>query len=181
MPRLLNMAIIGTVAILSLLVETTVSKAGGLLTDLAVNVTREAGGLYEYDYALSVDQSSTLGASQLFLAISTNAGLASVSAPSGWDVFYTSGDPDISFLSSAPSSDIAPGGLGPFSLTSPVGPAPSDFLVRGFDYNAGTSDDNPGTVLTPSAVPEPSGLILSVLGAACVVAFGGARRRVSGH
>jgi hypothetical protein len=175
------MAIIGTLATLLLLFETAASMAGSLLTNLAVDVTQEAGGLYGYDYALSVLQGSTLGGSQLFLSVSTNAGLASVSAPSGWDVFYTPGDPDISFLSSAPSSDITPGGFGLFSLTSPVGPAANDFLVRGFDYDAGTSDDNPGTIETPSTVPEPSGFILSSLGASCAAAFGLARRSASGR
>jgi hypothetical protein len=180
MPRSLNVAIIGMVATLCLWAGTTASQAG-LMTILSVDVTEEARGLFEYDYALSVLQDSTLGASQLFLAVSTSADLTSVSAPSGWDIFYTPGDPDISFLSSAPSTDIAPGSFGLFSLTSPVGPAASDFLVRGFNDNAGTAVDNVGTVLTPSAVPEPSGFVLGMLGAACVAAAGRARRRSSGR
>jgi hypothetical protein len=181
MSKLLNVAVIGTVATLFLWTGTTASQAGGLMMDLSVNITQEAGGLYEYDYALSVNQSRTLGGSQLFLAISTGADLSSVSAPNGWDIFYNPGDPDVSFLSSAPSSDIAPGGFGLFSVTSPAGPAASEFLVRGFDYNAGTSVDNVGTVLTPSAVPEPSGLVLGLLGVACVAVLCRTRRLASGR
>jgi hypothetical protein len=169
MQRFVNAAIFATVAGLVLWARPATSRAG-LVTVLAVDVNAEVGGLYEYDYALSVPQDSTLGASQLFLAVSTGADLNNVSAPIGWDVFYTPGDPDISFLSSGPSADIAPGTFGLFSLTSLVGPAANDYLIRGFDYNAGTFDENVGTVLTASAVPEPSGLVLGALGVAFVAA-----------
>jgi hypothetical protein len=176
MQRFVNAAIITTVAGLVTWAGPATSRAG-LVTVLAVDVTAEAGGLDEYDYALSVPQDSTLGASQLFLAVSTAADLTGVSAPGGWDVFYTPGDPDVSFLSSAPAMDIAPGTFGLFSLTSPVGPAAGDFLVRGLDDSSGTFDENLGTILTPSAVPEPPGLLLGAVGVALAITF----RRAAGR
>ena len=78
-------------------------------------------------------------------------------------------------LSSDPSFDCA-GTFGLFSFASPIGPAVGDFLVRGFDYNAGTVSENAGMIATPSAVPEPSGLVLGVLVAGCIVASRRARR-----
>jgi hypothetical protein len=179
MSRFLNAAALATVLSLVLWPGTTPSRAGPV-TDLAVNVTPKPGGLFEYDYALAVEQSSTLGAAQLFLAVSPIADLSAVSAPSGWDISYTPGDPDISFLSSDPSFDIAVGSFGLFSLTSAVGPAPGDFLVRGLDDHTGTFAENRGTLDVPLAtVAEPPGLTLGVLASGGVAACSLARRRES--
>jgi len=151
---------------------------GNLITDLTVSVSPPSGGLYTYSYTLTDETSSTLGASQLFLAVAPGAGLSAISAPTGWDVFYAAGDPDVSFLSSDSSFDISPGTAGKFSMTSAFGPALASDLVRGLDDSTGTFAENSGTILTPSAVvPEPSALVLGVLGAACAVALGLARRR----
>jgi hypothetical protein len=149
---------------------------GALITDLSVKVTAGSGGLFRYDYTLKDDPASTLGASQLFLAVSPGAALTAVSGPAGWDVFYSAGDPDVSFLSSAASTDIAPGSSGSFSLTSAVAPAAGASLVRGFDLATGALGQNAGTVLTPSAVPEPPGLVLAGLAAALAGAYRLARR-----
>jgi hypothetical protein len=156
----------------------TTPTRGDLITDLTVNVSQATGGLYTYSYTLTDESTSTLGASQLFLAVSPNANLSSVSAPSGWDLFYTAGDPDVSFLSRDSSFDIAPGTSGLFAMTSVVGPAAGADLIRGFDDNAGTFAQNTGTVLTASA-PEPSSLVLGVLGAAGAAVYCRARRRHS--
>ena len=90
MPRFFTAAIFGTVAGLFLWAGPTMARAA-LMTGLAVDVTAQAGGLYEYDYTLSVPQASTLGASQLFFAVSTDGNLAGLSAPGGWDVFRHAG------------------------------------------------------------------------------------------
>ena len=53
MTRLWNAAILGAVAGLSLWAGPATSRAG-LVTSLAVQVIPEAGGVYEYDYSLSM-------------------------------------------------------------------------------------------------------------------------------
>jgi hypothetical protein len=131
----------------------------GPIAQLSVSVNPTSGGLFEYDYTVSVDAASTVGASQLFLDVSPSAALSS-QAPTGWDTFYSAGDPDISFLSSDPSFDVAPGMVGTFVLTSAIGPAAASFLVRGIDDSSGSTSEVPGIILTPSAVPEPSSLFL---------------------
>jgi hypothetical protein len=174
MSRLPTKKILAAAAALWLWAGATPTR-GDLVTDLSVQVT-QADGLYTYAYTLANEAASTLGASQLFLSVATDANLSALSAPTGWDVTYSPGDPDISFLSSDPSTDIAPGMSGLFSMTSGIRPAVASDLVRGLDDQAGTFVDNPGTVLTPSAVPEPSGLVLGVLGAACAAALAARRR-----
>jgi hypothetical protein len=151
---------------------------GDLITDLTVSVSPPSGGLYSYSYTLTDQTSSTLDASQFFLAVAPGANLSAISAPTGWDVFYAAGDPDVSFLSSDSSFDLSPGTVGNFSMVSAVGPALASDLVRGLDDSTGTFAENSGTILTPSAmVPEPSALVLGVLGAAFAAAVGLARRR----
>jgi hypothetical protein len=157
---------------------------GGLITDLAVDVTQASNGLYTYSYALLVESSSTLGAGELDLAVSPFANLSAISAPTGWDVFYTPGPPGdstITFSSPDSSTDLAPGSFGLFSMASSVGPAVASDLVRGFDDSNGTFGQNSGMILTAS-VPEPSGLVLgalALLGVAYPVVRGLARRRPS--
>lgn len=138
---------------------------GDLITSLTVDVTQTGGGPYTYSYSLSVDPNSTLGAAQFFLEVSPTANLGAVSAPSGWAEIYSAGDPDIFFLSLDPSTDVAPGMSGSFSFTSTIGPSPGDDLVRGFGDD-GSVGENSGMILTPASVPEPSSLLLGVLGVA---------------
>ena len=158
---------------------------GGLVTDLSVDVTHASSGLYTYSYTLAVESSSTLGAGELDLAVSPFANLSAISAPAGWDVFYTPGSPGdsaITFSSPDPSTDLAPGTVGFFSMSSLVGPALASDIVRGFDDSTGTFDQNSGTILTAS-VPEPSGFVLgalALLGVAYPVVRGPARRRPLG-
>jgi hypothetical protein len=157
---------------------------GGLITDLSVDVTRAANGLYTYSYTLTVESSSTLGAGELDLAVSPFANLSAISAPAGWDVFYTPGSPGdsaITFSSPDSSTDLVPGTSGMFSMASFVGPALASDLVRGFDDSTGTFDQNSGTIRTAS-VPEPSSLVLgalALLGVAYPVVRASARRRTS--
>jgi hypothetical protein len=94
---------------------------GDLITDLSVDVSHAANGLYTYSYSLSVEPGSTLGAGELDLAVSTFANLSAISAPAGWDVFYTPGSPGdsvISFSSPDLSTDLGPGMVGLFSMAS---------------------------------------------------------------
>ncbi len=162
----------------------TMPARGDLVTSLTVDVTQAMNGPYTYDYTLTVDASSTLAAGELDLVVSPFANLSAITGPSGWDIFYTPGSPGdttITFSSPDSSTDIAPGSIGMFSMTSFVGPALASDLVRGFDDSNGTFAQNGGTILTAS-VPEPSGLVLGVLallGAAYPVTRGSGRRRRS--
>jgi hypothetical protein len=144
-------------------------------TDLSVTVVPQAGGVFEYDYVLTDKATSTVGASQLFFAVSPLANLLS-SAPAGWDTFYNPGDTSISFLSSDPSFDVAPGSSAIFTLISPEGPALNADVVRGLDDVSGSFFNNPGMINTPS-VPEPSALVLVGMGAAVALALRVRRRR----
>ena len=174
-------AILAAVASASLWIAAAPVQAG-LVTDLSVDVTHASSGSYTYSYTLTVESSSTLGAGELDLAVSPSANLSAISAPAGWDVFYTPGSPGdsvISFSSPDLSTDLGPGMVGLFSMASFVGPDPDSYVVRGFDDSAGTFAQNTGTIVTAS-VPEPSGLVpaaLALLGAAYPVVRGSARRR----
>ena len=183
MSRVPTKAILAAVASLWLWIGAAPAR-GGLVTDLSVDVTRASNGVYTYSYSLTVDSSSTLGAGELDLAVSPFANLSEISAPTGWDVFYTPGSPGdsaISFSSPDPSTDLAPGTFGLFSVASLVGPASASYLVRGFDDSNGTFAQN-GGIITTASVPEPSGLVLgalALLGVAHTVVRGPARRRFS--
>jgi hypothetical protein len=183
MSRFATKAILAVVASAWLWIGAAPAR-GGLITDLSVNVTHASNGLYTYSYTLAVESGSTLGAGELDLAVSPFANLSSISAPAGWDVFYTPGSPGdsaITFSSPDSSIDLAPGTVGLFSMASLVGPALASDLVRGFDDNAGTFAQNSGTIMTASA-PEPSGLVLgalALLGVAYPAVRGSARRRHS--
>ena len=173
-------AILAAVAFASLWIAAAPVQAG-LVTDLSVDVTHASSGLYTYSYTLVVESSSTLGAGELDLAVSPFANLSAISAPAGWDVFYTPGSPGdsaITFSSPDSSTDLAPGKVGLFSMASFIGPALASDLVRGFDDNVGTFVQESGTILTASA-PEPSGLVLgalALLGVAYPIVRGSARR-----
>jgi hypothetical protein len=169
------MTVLAAVATLCFWAGTTPARAG-LVTELTVSPTQAPNGLFTYAFTLADESNSTISASQLFLAVSPRADLSGISAPAGWDVFYSAGASDISFLSSDPLYDIAPGTVGMFSLSSRIGPALGSDLVRGFDDSAGTFAENKGTVLTAS-VPEPTGLALGLLGTACAAAFLATRGR----
>ena len=180
MPRSSTKAILAAVASASLWIGAAPAQ-GGLITNLSVDVTRASNDLYTYAYTVSVDPSSTLGAGELDLAVSPFAELSAISAPAGWDVFYTPGSPGdstITFSSPDSSTDLAPGTSGLFSMTSLVGPALAAEVVRGFDDSNGTFDQNSGTILTAS-IPEPSSLVLgalALLGVAYPVVRGSAQR-----
>jgi hypothetical protein len=175
--------ILGTFLLLWFCTGTTPAR-GDLVTDLTVDVTQASSGLYTYSYTLTVDSSSTVGAGELDLAVSPFANLSAISGPTGWDIFYTPGSPGdttITFSSPDSSTDIAPGSIGMFSMSSLIGPAVASDLVRGFDDSDGTVFQNSGMISTAS-VPEPSALMLGALalvGVGYPVARGSTRRRRS--
>jgi hypothetical protein len=86
--------------------------------------------------------------------------------PSGFINLYTLGDPIISFFSTDPSTDIAPGSSEEFSFISTSNPIMQPYQLSTFD---GTGNTVGGSVLAPTFVPEPSSLVLWGLSAFGVI------------
>ena len=144
------------------------SARAGLITNVTVATTPVAGGLTQYDYTVSNESSSTITASFFFVAVDTTANLSVMTAPTGWDISYATGDPVIEFSSPNSSLDIIPGTSGQFSFESPLTPLITTDAVAGIDSNLNFVQ-NDGFTLGP--VPEPSCVLLCGLGALGVLAF----------
>ena len=142
---------------------------------ISATVTNEPGGLYLFDYTVVAPSGSTLPVSELYVQVFEGATLSGISAPAGFDVQYTPGDSSIGFLSSDSSTDIAPGLTGTFSFLSTQAPQPGTYLIRGIDATGSTFDQTPPGLLVAAPVPEPTGLILGLVGGLSVAA--GVRRR----
>jgi hypothetical protein len=138
------------------------SARAGLLTTLDVSTKAVPGGLTEYDYTLSNLPASTVTASSFFVAVETTADLTMLTAPSGWDISYATGDLAVAFTSPDPSVDILPGSSGLFSFDSPVTPNLAAYQVAGIDAN-GNFVVNNGVILSAS-VPEPATAALLAVG-----------------
>ena len=150
------------------------------VANLSVDVSVGADGYYLYEYTLTNAPTSTLPAVQFDLAVGEDADLQDILAAAGWDVDYVAGSPGVSFFTEDPDSVIAPGSSGVFSFRSRLAPAAQEFYLVGVDPPAFEVLD--GTVespaVTPSAVPEPSGLAL-LAASATVAGICGIRRRGS--
>jgi PEP-CTERM motif len=149
------------------------SARAGLVTSLTVSTTPVAGGLTEYDYTLTNLPSSTVTASFFFVAVATTANLTLLTAPSGWDISYATGDVAVGFTSPDPSVDIVPGSFRLFSFDSPLLPILAAYEVAGIDANSNFVMNN-GTILSAS-VPEPASVVLLTVGVLGVL---GVRRRL---
>jgi hypothetical protein len=165
---------IPTFGLIILLAAGLAPARGGLVASVSVVVTPEAGGISLYDYTVAVGAASTSAVSEFdlnltsesFSGINTPLGapLSSITMPTGFINLYTLGDPTISFYSTDPSTDIAPGTSALFSFLSTSSP------VAMQPYRLSTLDGSGsppvlGSVLGPTLVPEPSALLLLGLGA----------------
>ena len=133
---------------------------------LTVDVTQAMNGPYTYDYTLTVDASSTLAAGELDLVVSPFANLSAISGPSGWDVFYTPGSPGdttITFSSPDSSTDIAPGSIGMFSMTSFDRPCPCERPRAWFRRQQRDLRPECGTILHRLRCRSLPALVLGVL------------------
>ncbi|GAC1470834.1 MAG: hypothetical protein NVSMB9_16370 [Isosphaeraceae bacterium] len=138
---------------------------------VAGTATKQAGGEFLYSYKVSVLSSSTSSLTEFNLNLTSGvasgiftpggAPLSSITAPAGFLTLYTTGDPTITFSSSSPSTDIAPGSSGLFSFTSLFSPVSQPFLLRSFDASGGVLQLS-GSVVGP--VPEPTSLVLLGIG-----------------
>jgi hypothetical protein len=164
MPRIRDF-LFPLVAALIALAASAHSARAELVTTLTVSTKSVAGGLTEFDYTLTNSPASTITASSLFVAVDPTANLTMLTAPTGWDISYATGDPAVAFTSPDPSVDIVPGASGLFSFDSPLFPNPAAYEVAGIDANFDYIT-NDGTILS-AAVPEPASVVLltvSVLG-----------------
>ena len=148
-----------------------------LVTNILASVTPQSGGVSLYTYTVTDLPTSTSSISEFDLDVSggqipmgiitpTGALLSNITMPTGFINLYTTGDPSISFLSTDPSTDIAPGTSGIFSFTSPSRAVLQAYQFSTFD---GTGSTTGGRVLSPTplaapSVPEPNGLLLLALG-----------------
>jgi hypothetical protein len=148
------------------------SARAGLITDVTASTTPVAGGLTQYDYTVTNESSSTITASFFFVAVDTTANLSVMTAPSGWDISYATGDTVIEFSSPDSSLDIIPGSSGQFSFESPLAPVITTDAVAGIDSNFNFVQ-NDGVTSGPalSSVPEPSSALLCTLGVLGVLTF----------
>jgi hypothetical protein len=148
------------------------SARAGLITNVTVSTTPVTGGLTQYDYTVSNESSSTITASFFFVAVDTTANLSVMTAPTGWDISYATGDPVIELSSPNSSLDIIPGASGQFSFESPLAPVITTDAVAGIDSNFNYVE-NDGSTSGPAlaSVPEPSSVLLCALGAVGVLAF----------
>ena len=101
--------------------------------------------------------------------------LTSITAPTGFLALFTSGDSEIDFVSSDPTTDIAIGKSAVFSFQADAGPLLNAGLARGFDATGAPFQQTLST-LTPAAVPEPSVLVLSALSGLAVLGLRAYRR-----
>ena len=130
------------------------------------NVVLEKNGFYMYSYTIAVAASSTVSASEFDLQLYAPIDPNSIISPSNFFTFYTVGDPFISFTADYNPNGfdgIAPGSTGTFSFVSAAAPGNGSYQTSGLDDSSGSVDAIPGITNIP--VPEPSSLLLTVLGA----------------
>lgn len=150
---------------------------GGFDASVSATVTPEAGGLFLYSYTVTTSPSSTLATSEFIVDIGVTADLTAITAPSGFDAFYSAGDPIIDFQSFSSSTDIGIGQSGSFSFTSTVNPGLLGDVLRNLDDTGGTFTDLAGTTLAPA--PEPSSLALCGIGGTALWLAARRRRRAA--
>jgi hypothetical protein len=157
---------------LAAIVGSRPSARADFITDVTVSTTPVSGGLTQYDYTVSDESISTITASFFFVAVDTTANLSAMTAPTGWDISYATGDTVIEFSSPDPSLDIIPGSFGMFSFESPLTPILSTDAVAGIDSNFNFVQ-NVGPILAPAiaSVPEPTSALLCALGVLGVLGF----------
>jgi hypothetical protein len=137
---------------------------GDFLVTLSDDVSRTAGGQYLYQYTLTNEDASDLNAFSFILNVSTGAALDPITGPPGWEITYALGDSVISWDSLSSLTDLTPGASALFTFVSPLGPGPQDYAVLGSDAAGISFGSVQATTLGPSAVPEPSTLLLCSIG-----------------
>jgi hypothetical protein len=145
----------------------TSAARAGMIATVSVDIVSEGSGMALYTYTVAVDPASTSAVSEFDLNITSGtasgintpigAPLSSITMANGFINLYTLGDPTISFLSTDPSTDIAPGTFGMFSFISTANPVLQPFQLSTFDGSGSTVAN---FVLGPTAVPEPSSVLL---------------------
>jgi hypothetical protein len=139
--------------------------------------TPQAGGTFLYTYTVANPAASTGGVSQFFVTVGPTANLTAITAPTGFDSFYSAGSTVAEFDSFSSATDIAPGSSGVFSFVSAMGPAALPVTARSIDDTSGTFTDVTSASVAP--VPEPSSLVLCGLGAAGLALAARRRRRIA--
>ena len=155
------------------------SVRADLITTVQADVTQLGPEDYRYDYRLTNSPQSDFAAIALEIQVDPTAALSSITGPAGWDILYIQGDPAISWSSPDAVLDLQPGDSVSFSFESILGPAADGYSVFGFDSGTFGFALNSGQALSPSAVPEPSGFVLSLIGAVVLTGCGFARGSVS--
>ena len=158
---------------LALLLATAVAPArADMQATVTVSITPESGGMFLYDYTVADLATSTSAVSEFDLSLTLSpfsgintppgAPISSITMQPGFINLYSTGDPSISFFSTDPSTDIAPGTSGSFSFTSTYAPVYVPYMLSTFD---GTGSSVSGSIFAPATVPEPSTLALAAAAA----------------
>lgn len=173
------------IAALAWLGATGVAPARGDFTPTLTVAVTQQGGLYTYDYTVN-NSRSTLGVSGVDVGVFFAVPLTSFTAPSGF-LANVNSDPtdrvatEAQFFSTDPTTDIQPGATASFSLVSAQAPELAPYVLRNIDAAAGTVTETPAGQMILSPVPEPSSLLLGVVGALglSLAGYGRGRRKAS--
>ena len=166
--------------LLCLLLGLTFGPASSASAAFNVSVTASETQLdtnsYLYSYLVSNRASSSVAVSEFDISVNDPFGVTSLTAPGDFFTFYNPGDLSIAFY--ATDAGIAPGMSATFSFISSSAPGLVPDLVRGLDSSTFNNVDSPGMVIgAATAVPEPSSLVLCLLGASGLAARHRSRRR----
>jgi hypothetical protein len=154
---------------------------------LSVAVTTHADGfLYTYTLTNPAENGNDGDddlITSLGISVAANADLKHIETPSGFDVYYSSGDTSIIWSSTDWEPSLSPGESATFSFVSRLASGNVDFTATAFNQinNGGNLDNFFGTTLGPavSAVPEPVSMIPMGVGLATLGGYSLSRRSKS--
>ncbi len=139
----------------------TVPCFGQLDIFLTVDVTETPGGLFTYEYLLENLPGSTVGINTFVLDVGENARVTDMTAPEGWESdFNPNENPfEVAWIADPEMEtfDIMPGGVGVFSLRSPLEPESLDYFIAKLlpDFTIPEGGDAAGLIEAPGLFVQP--------------------------
>ena len=134
------------------------------LATVTATVTPASGGLTDYSYFVANLPASTENVGQFALEVPLDANLSDPTAPAGYIIDYTPGNPVIFFDSTDPSIDLHPGQSETFAFLSPLAAGPATYQLFNYDDGASTQGTTPAPTDAVTVTPEPATLTLLATG-----------------